>query len=101
MRRGRARRGSSVDAVETVIRVLEDSPLFNAGKGAVLNNEGNVELDASIMSGADINAGGVAGLKSIKNPIIKMIMTQGKNLLLLIKAKKRIPAIRPSQEALV
>ena len=61
--------GSSVDAVETVIRVLEDSPLFNAGKGAVLNNEGNAELDASIMSGADINAGGVAGLKSIKNPI--------------------------------
>lgn len=61
--------GSSVDAVETVIRILEDSPLFNAGKGAVLNNEGNVELDASIMNGENIGAGGVAGIKHIKNPI--------------------------------
>lgn len=61
--------GSSVDAVETAIRILEDSPLFNAGKGAVLNNEGNVELDASIMSGENIGAGGVAGIKHIKNPI--------------------------------
>lgn len=61
--------GSAVDAVETVIRVLEDSPLFNAGKGAVFNDEGTVELDASIMSGKDIAAGGVAGLKHIKNPI--------------------------------
>ena len=61
--------GSSVDAVETVIRVLEDSPFFNAGKGAVLNDDGNVELDASIMDGKNINAGGVASLKHIKNPI--------------------------------
>lgn len=61
--------GSSVDAVESVIRVLEDSPLFNAGKGAVLNNEGNAELDASIMDGSNINSGGVASLKHIKNPI--------------------------------
>ncbi|MBK8944575.1 MAG: isoaspartyl peptidase/L-asparaginase [Ignavibacteriae bacterium] len=61
--------GSSVDAVETTLRILEDSPLFNAGKGAVLNNEGNVELDASIMSGEKIEAGGVAGIKHIKNPI--------------------------------
>lgn len=61
--------GTAVDAVETVIRVLEDSPLFNAGKGAVFTDEGNVELDASIMSGKDLNAGGVAGLKHIKNPI--------------------------------
>ncbi|MCB0730070.1 MAG: isoaspartyl peptidase/L-asparaginase, partial [Ignavibacteriae bacterium] len=61
--------GSAVDAVETVIRVLEDSPLFNAGKGAVLNDEGNAELDASIMSGKDLSAGGVASLKHIKNPI--------------------------------
>ncbi|MBK7104895.1 MAG: isoaspartyl peptidase/L-asparaginase [Ignavibacteriae bacterium] len=61
--------GSSVDALETAIRILEDSPLFNAGKGAVLNNEGNVELDASIMSGENIGAGGVAGIKHIKNPI--------------------------------
>jgi len=61
--------GSAVDAVETVIRVLEDSPLFNAGKGAVFTEDGNVELDASIMDGKNINSGGVAGLKHIKNPI--------------------------------
>lgn len=61
--------GTAVDAVESVIRVLEDSPLFNSGKGAVFNNEGNVELDASIMNGKDLNAGGVASLKHIKNPI--------------------------------
>ena len=61
--------GSSVDAVETVIRVLEDSPLFNSGKGAVFTDEGKVELDASIMDGNNINAGGVASLTHIKNPI--------------------------------
>lgn len=61
--------GSSVDAVESVIRVLEDSPLFNSGKGAVFTDEGNVELDASIMDGKNINSGGVASLKHIKNPI--------------------------------
>jgi len=61
--------GTSVDAVESVIRVLEDSPLFNAGKGAVLTEFGNAELDASIMSGKKLNAGGIAGIKHIKNPI--------------------------------
>jgi len=61
--------GSAVDAVETAIRILEDSPLFNAGKGAVFTNEGEVELDASIMNGENINSGGIAGVKHIKNPI--------------------------------
>lgn len=61
--------GTSVDAVESVIRVLEDSPLFNSGKGAVFTEDGNVELDASIMDGKNINSGGVASLKHIKNPI--------------------------------
>lgn len=76
--------GSSVDAVETVIRVLEDSPLFNAGKGAVLNEEGNAELDASIMSGKDLNAGGVASLKHIKNPITlaRFVMEHSPHVLL-------------------
>lgn len=76
--------GSAVDAVETVIRVLEDSPLFNAGKGAVLNEEGNAELDASIMSGKDLNAGGVASLKHIKNPITlaRFVMEHSPNVLL-------------------
>lgn len=60
---------TSLDAVEAAIRVLEDSPLFNAGKGAVFTSEGTNELDASIMDGASLKAGSVAGLKRIKNPI--------------------------------
>ena len=60
---------SGIDVVVAVIKVLEDSPLFNAGLGAVLTWEGHHELDASIMSGEDLAAGAVAGVKSIKNPI--------------------------------
>ncbi|MBI4851939.1 MAG: isoaspartyl peptidase/L-asparaginase [Acidobacteria bacterium] len=61
--------GKSLDAVEAVIKILEDSPLFNAGKGAVFTSSGIVELDASVMDGATLKAGSVAGLKHIKNPI--------------------------------
>lgn len=61
--------GSSLDAVEATIHILEDSPLFNAGKGAVFTSEETNELDASIMDGATLNAGAVAGVKHIKNPI--------------------------------
>jgi beta-aspartyl-peptidase (threonine type) len=63
------RGGSSLDAIEATIKVLEDSPLFNAGKGAVFTSEGTNELDASIMDGATLKAGAVAGVKRIKNPI--------------------------------
>lgn len=61
--------GSSLDAVTETICVLEDSPLFNAGKGAVFTAEGVNEMDASIMDGRDLNAGAVAGVRTIKNPI--------------------------------
>lgn len=61
--------GSSLDAVEHTINVLENSPLFNAGKGAVFTHEGANELDASIMDGKTLDAGAVAGVKTIKNPI--------------------------------
>lgn len=61
--------GSSRDAVEQTIVYLEDSPLFNAGKGAVFTSDGRNELDASIMDGASRNAGAVGGLHHIKNPI--------------------------------
>lgn len=60
---------SSLDAVEIAIRILEDSPLFNAGKGAVFTNDGRNELDASIMDGKTLGAGAVAGLHRVKNPI--------------------------------
>ena len=61
--------GSSVDAVEAVIRFMEDCPLFNAGKGAVLDEDGKAELDASIMDGKTGKAGAVAGVTIVKNPI--------------------------------
>lgn len=61
--------GSSLDAVEAAIKVMEDSPLFNAGKGAVFSSAGTNELDASIMDGSTQMAGAVAGIKTIKNPI--------------------------------
>ena len=60
---------SSLDAVEKAIIVLENSPLFNAGKGAVFTHDGTVELDASIMYGKTREAGAVAGVKTIKNPV--------------------------------
>ena len=61
--------GSSLDAVEAAVMVLEDNPLFNAGKGAVFTNEGKNELDAAIMNGKTLGAGSVAGVTVIKNPI--------------------------------
>ena len=61
--------GTSQEAVEKSINLLEDSPLFNAGKGAVLNSNGEIELDASFMNGKTLNAGAVVGVKTIKNPI--------------------------------
>ena len=76
--------GSSVDAVEKTIKILEDSELFNAGKGSVLTNEETVEMDASIMTGSDLNAGAVATLKTIKNPIsaARAVMEKSKHVFL-------------------
>nr|MBP7416998.1 isoaspartyl peptidase/L-asparaginase [Xanthomonadales bacterium] len=65
-----AQGGSSLDAVTRAIVVLEDSPYFNAGKGAVFNHDGVNELDASIMDGATRRAGAVAGLHRIRNPVL-------------------------------
>ena len=64
-----ARGGTALDAIEKTIRMMEDCPLFNAGKGAVFTHEGKNELDASIMNGADLSAGAVAGVTDIRNPI--------------------------------
>ncbi len=61
--------GTSLDAVEAAVRVMEDSPLFNAGKGAVFTNDGKNELDAAIMDGVTLKAGSIAGVNTIRNPI--------------------------------
>jgi len=74
----------ALEAVTATIKILEDSPLFNAGKGAVFNNNGNNELDASIMDGATLNAGAVAGLTHVKNPIdlAQKVMTESEHVFL-------------------
>jgi beta-aspartyl-peptidase (threonine type) len=76
--------GTSLDAVEAAIRVLEDDPLFNAGRGAVFTHEGRNELDASIMEGKDRRAGAVAGVSVIKNPIsaARAVMEKSPHVLL-------------------
>ncbi len=76
--------GTSLDAVEQVIRHLENDPIFNAGKGAVFNSAGGHELDASIMDGRDRSCGAVAGVKTIKNPIslARLVMQETRHVLL-------------------
>ncbi len=76
--------GSSLDAIEAALRIMEDSPLFNAGKGAVFTSAGTNELDASIMDGRTLGAGAVAGLKHIKNPIslARMVMEKSPHVMM-------------------
>ena len=76
--------GSSLDAVEATIRVLEDNPLFNAGRGAVFTAEGRNELDASIMDGASRKAGAVAGVTRTRNPIslARAVMERSRHVML-------------------
>ena len=76
--------GSSTDAVIETIKILENSPLFNAGKGAVFTSNGTIEHDASIMNGADLNAGASSGTMHVKNPITlaNAIMTKSDHVFL-------------------
>ncbi len=76
--------GDSMDAVETSIRIMEDSPLFNSGKGAVFTHDGVNSLDASFMDGKTLNAGAVAGVTMVKNPIslARKVMTDSEHVLL-------------------
>ncbi len=78
------RGGKSVDAVIAAIKIMEDSPLFNAGKGAVFTNEGKNELDAAIMDGSNLMAGAVAGVTTIKNPITAAhaVMTKSEHVMM-------------------
>ena len=76
--------GSSTDAVVETIKILENSPLFNAGKGAVFTNQGTIEHDASIMNGENLNAGASTGTMYVKNPITlaHSIMTSSEHVFL-------------------
>jgi beta-aspartyl-peptidase (threonine type) len=76
--------GSALDAVQRAVEVLEDDPCFNAGTGACLNEDGAIELDASIMEGTTLRAGGVCALPPFKNPIAiaRRVMEQSRHVLL-------------------
>lgn len=75
--------GSSLDAVEAAVMLMEDSPLFNAGKGAVFTSEGKNEMDACIMDGNTLNSGAVAGITNIKNPVhlARLVMERSKHVM--------------------
>lgn len=96
--------GSSIDAVIAAIAVMEDSPLLNAGKGAVFSNAGRNELDASIMDGSTRMAGSVAGVTTIRNPIraAHAVMTQSVHVMLMgqgadaFAAEKGLEIVDPS-----
>jgi L-asparaginase / beta-aspartyl-peptidase len=83
--RSRLEQGASaLDVVEFCVTLLEDDPLYNAGKGSVLNALGQVEMDAALMNGADLMAGGVTCVKQVKNPIAlaRKVLDQGDHVLL-------------------
>ncbi|MEJ2400351.1 MAG: isoaspartyl peptidase/L-asparaginase [Xanthomonadales bacterium] len=76
--------GSSLDAVTRTVQQLEDTPFFNAGRGAVFNAEGRHELDASIMDGSNLDAGAIAGVHNVRNPILlaRRVMTDSVHVML-------------------
>lgn len=88
--------GTCVEAIEKTINFLEDCPLFNAGKGAVFTHDGKNEMDASIMQGWDLNAGAVAGVGDIKNPISAAIkvMTNSEHVMMTGKGASEFAKIQ-------
>ncbi len=86
--------GTSLDAVQRVVMIMEDSPLFNAGKGAVFNHAGRNELDACIMDGRTLAAGGVTGVGNVKNPIhaARIVMEQSPHVLMMGAGASRFAA---------
>jgi len=74
--------GTALDAVEQVVRNLEDNPLFNAGKGSVFTSEGKHELDAAIMDGSTLTAGALTGLTTVKNPVslARIVMEESRHI---------------------
>jgi L-asparaginase / beta-aspartyl-peptidase len=75
---------SSIDAVEATIRIMEDSPLFNAGKGSVFSHDGVNEMDAAIMNGKDLSCGSITGVRTIRNPIstARLVMEKSEHVFL-------------------
>lgn len=90
-----ANNGSALDAVQAAVMVLEDNLLFNAGKGAVLTNEGTIELDAAIMDGGSLKAGAVSGITTIKNPVTaaRAVMDKSEHVMMIGKGAEQFAAM--------
>lgn len=86
-----SQQGTALDAVEYCATRLEDDPLFNAGRGSVLNEDGEVEMDAAIMDGRTLRAGSVAGVTSIQNPtaLARLIMDKSEHVMLIGKSASK------------
>jgi beta-aspartyl-peptidase (threonine type) len=89
-----SRDGSAVEAVECAVRALEDDPAFNAGRGACLNRDGEIELDASIMDGRSLAAGAIGAVQRIANPVTlaRAVMESGRHILLVGEGARRFAA---------
>ena len=86
--------GSAVEAVEQAVKMLEDDPAFNAGRGACLNRDGEIELDASIMDGRNLAAGAIGAVKRIANPVTlaRVVMEAGGPVLLVGEGARQFAA---------
>ncbi len=84
--------GGSLDAVVAAVKVLEDDPLFNAGRGSVLAANGQHELDASIMDGRDLRAGSVTGVRHVRNPVelARLVMDRSPHVMLAGAGRRRV-----------
>lgn len=90
---------SALDVVTMCVSMLEDDPMFNAGRGSVLNEDGNVEMDAAIMNGLDISAGSVAGVRNVKNPIqlARLVMEKSGHVMLIGEGAMKFGALNNTQ----
>ena len=87
------RGGSALDAVEAAITVMEDDDTFDAGHGSFLTRDGRVQLDALLMSGADLRAGGVACVERLRNPIqaARLVLDRSPHVYLSALARRPLP----------
>jgi len=85
--------GSALEAVEYCAIALENDPLYNAGHGSVLNEYGEVEMDAAIMDGRGLEAGAVAGITNVKNPITlaRRVLEKSEHVMLIGKGRESLP----------
>ncbi|WP_442786334.1 isoaspartyl peptidase/L-asparaginase family protein [Leptothoe sp. PORK10 BA2] len=92
--------GTALDAVEYCAAELEDDPLYNAGRGSVLNEHGEVEMDAAIMDGATLNAGSIAGVTTIKNPIklARQVLERSEHVMLIGKGAQEFAKLCGMQQ---